>query len=368
VRSGAADVLIYGAGVIGCAIARNLAAEGASVLVVERSRPGQEASGAAAGLLTPQSHAVRPGPFPDLARESLALFPELARELASETSLDIGFRMCGSIRLPSDDDAETSDLMTWQDAAGWRVERIGTERLSRLTRGRLSSDFSGALEFRNEGAIDPRLFTRALAESAESRGVKFLLGESVGSIRRSGNLCIGVETGRGPIDAGAVINAAGAWAGPPVRPVRGQIVELKDAGAAPACPIFRGDFYIVPLAGGRLLLGSTQEDAGFEKKVTAQAVRQLLGRAFELIPSLAEAEVSGAWAGLRPGTPDSLPLLGETSLERLFLAAGHFRNGILLAPITGKILTALVLGRNPPVDLEPFRAERFAFTPPRNSW
>ena len=190
----------------------------------------------------------------------------------------------------------------------------------------------------------------------------------------SGGRCTGVETAAGRLGAGAVVNAAGSWAalvpglaGPaPMRPVRGQIVELvREEGAIPF-PVSWNDFYVVPRAGG-LLLGSTQEEAGFEKRVTARGVALLLDRALRLAPGLASAEISATWAGLRPATPDALPVLGGTSVGGLYVAGGHFRNGILLAPMTGRILSALVLGREPPVSLEPFRPERFVFTPSNES-
>ena len=364
------DVLIYGAGVIGCAIAREVAAAGATVLVVERGRPGGEASGAAAGLLTPQSHAPAPGPFVDLGRASLELYPSLALELLEETSVDVGFRMCGTIRIPAgeSDELEMSRLLSWQTAAGMRAEPVREDRLAELTRHRLAPQSRRGIEFPDEGMVEARLLIGALWKSAEARGARFLLGESVESLRISRNRCTGVMTASGPVDAAVVVNAAGSWSGPPVRPIRGQIVELAAGDAAPSCPILRGDFYAVPHAGGRVLLGSTQEDVGFEKKVTAQAVRQLLDGALELIPGLSAAEVSGTWSGFRPGTPDSLPLLGETSVEGLLAATGHFRNGILLAPVTARILAAIILGRESPFELEPFRAERFAFTPQNESW
>ena len=371
------DVVILGAGVIGCAIARELAAGGASVAVVEPGRPGREASGAAAGLLTPQSHASAPGPLVELARSSLALFPDLARELAEETSIDIDLRMNGALRVAADpsDEGVLSDLYAWQRGAGWNVEREDAARLAEKTGGKLGRAFRSALEFGDEGSVDSRLLVEALWKSAEKRGARFLLGESVRSIEVSGNRCTGVETAAGRIGAAAVVNAAGAWAGRvpgfpvavPVRPVRGQIVELAVRELPFPFPISWKDFYVVPRAGGRLLLGSTQEEVGFDKRVTAAGAALLLGNAQELLPELGEAEVSAVWAGLRPATPDGLPILGETSVGGLFLAAGHFRNGILLAPVTGRILSARVLGHGSPVALEPYRADRFGFAPRNES-
>lgn len=365
------DVLIYGAGVIGCSVAREVAASGLSVLIVERGRAGQEASGAAAGLLTPQSHASSPSPFVDLAVESLRLYPALARELREETGIDVEFRPCGTVRIPTgdpDEEVELSSLLAWQTAAGLRAERADCDRLGRLSRRLLAPGVRGGIEFPDEATVGARALVDALWKSAEARGARFRFGETVESVRVAGDRCDGVLTRGGAIDAGIVVNAAGSWSGPPVKPIRGQIVELASGGPAPSCPILQGDFYLVPRPGGRILLGSTQEDAGFEKKVTASAVRRLLDRALEIVPTLADAEVSGCWSGLRPAAPDGLPLLGETPVRGLLMATGHFRNGVLLAPITARILAAIIQGAEPPVPLEPFRAERFAFTPQNESW
>ncbi len=375
-RADNADVVIVGAGVIGCAIAREVAASGASVVVVERGRPGAEASGAAAGLLTPQSHASAPGPFVELARSSLALYPDLARELAEETSIDVGLRLGGAIRVAAGEieEKEISDLYAWQNAEGWRVQKLDTAQLSKMTNGSLGPAFRAGVEFPDEGSVDCRLLVRALYKSAQLRGARFRLGESVVSAAISGNRCTGVVTAAGTIGAPAVINAAGSWAalvpglaGPaPVRPVRGQIVELVPPDPAFPFPVSWNDFYAVPRAGG-LLLGSTQEEAGFEKRVTARGVALLLDRGLRLLPGLSSAEISGVWAGLRPATPDGLPVLGRTSVGGLFVAEGHFRNGILLAPVTARILSALVRGRESPVSIEPFRPGRFDFALPKES-
>ncbi|MGH9443713.1 MAG: glycine oxidase ThiO [Thermoanaerobaculia bacterium] len=373
-----ADVVIHGAGIIGCAIAREVAAGGLSVVVVERNRPGEEASGAAAGLLTPQSHASSPGPLADLGRASLDLYPALARELAEETSIDVDLRMSGSVRIAADEDdeRELAELFEWQDGAGWRLARLDAEGLARRTVGALHPRFRAGLEFSDEGSVDCRLLVRALWKSARARGARFRLGESVRALAFSGDRCTGVVTDAETIGARVVVDAAGPWAGLlgglpvsiPVRPVRGQIVELVAEDVPFPFPVSWRDFYVVPRAGGRVLLGSTQEEAGFDKRVTAGAVALLIARAVEVLPRLRAARFSGAWAGLRPASPDSLPLLGESGVPGLLIATGHFRNGILLAPVTARALAALILGRDPPVSLEPFRVERFAFAPRNESW
>lgn len=364
------DVVVCGAGVIGCAVARELAGAGLRVVVLERGRPGEEASSAAAGLLTAQSGAPSPGPFVDLERRALALFRPLSEELAEETGINIEYRPCGTLLVAAGegDENELSSTYFWQKKAGWPVEPANAERLAQITSGLISRSYRNGVFFREEATVDNERLVRALWFSAEKRGARFLLGSPALSVRVSGGACAGIDTERERIDCPIVIDAAGSWAAfdrglpfpIPVRPARGQIVELIVSGPVVGCTVRTKDFYVAPRSDGRVLLGSTVEFVGFEKKVTADAMRKLLSNGLDLLPSLAEARFSRAWAGLRPATPDSLPLLGETPMKGLLMATGHFRSGILLAPITARIIASLVMGREVNVDLSPYRLERFA--------
>jgi glycine oxidase len=366
------DVVVCGAGVIGCAVARALALAGLKVHVLERSRPGDEASGAAAGMLTAQAFADASSPYVELGRRSLGMYEPLARELAEETGIEIEFRRSGSLRLPSGgaDELELSSLFFFQKKSGWPVELASTERLAEITNGKLSKSFRNGVFFREEGIVDNERLVRALWFSAERHGAKFLLGSPALAIRIEHDVCTGVSTELDKIEAKFVVNAAGAWADfdhsiafpVPVRPARGQIVELFSEGATAPCVIHRQEFYIVPRSDGRTLIGSTVEFVGFEKKVTAEAVERLLSRAIEVVPTLSEARFSRAWSGLRPATLDSLPILGVTPLPGYLMAAGHFGSGILLAPVTGEILASVILGTDFPIDLQPFRLDRFVGT------
>jgi glycine oxidase len=213
--------------------------------------------------------------------------------------------------------------------------------------------------------VDPRRLTRALWFSAERRGVRFLLGTAARRLKVVRGRCLGVETDRGDFDADAVVDATGAWAAfdpdaprAGVVPVRGQIVELKPAGRPIPCVVESAEAYLLPREDGSLLVGSTEERVGFRKEVTAAAVSNLIAAACRLVPSLAGARFSGAWAGLRPGTSDGLPVLGASDLPGLSFAAGHFRNGILLAPVTALLLADALEGR-PAEALAAFRPGRF---------
>lgn len=366
------DVVVCGAGVIGCAVARALSLAGLKVHVLERSRPGDEASGAAAGMLTAQAFADTASPFVEMGRRSLSMYEPMARELAEETGIEIEFRRTGSLRLPSGgpDELELSSLFFFQKKSGWPVELASSDRLAEITQGRLSRSFKNGVFFREEGLVDNERLVRALWFSAERHGAKFLLGSPALAIRIENDVCTGVYTEQDKIEAKFVVNAAGAWADfdrslafpVPVRPARGQIVELLSEGQTAPCVIHRQEFYIVPRSDGRTIVGSTVEFVGFEKKVTAEAVQRLLARAIEVVPMLSEARFSRAWSGLRPATLDSLPILGATPLPGYLMATGHFQNGILLAPVTGEILVSAVLDNDYPIDLKPFRLDRFVGT------
>ncbi len=367
------DVVVCGAGVIGCAIARDLAGSGLRVLVLDRGLPGEEASSAAAGLLTPQSGAEGPGPFADLERRSLALFPALAGELAEETGIPVEFRRCGTLRVARDaaEEKELSALGAWQRKEGWAADPVDAGGLAAIAGGTLSEALRAGVFFREEAIVDNAKLARALWFSAEKRGAKFWPGRPALAVRLAGGACAGVETEAERVESPLVIDAAGSWAGfdrglpfaIPVRPARGQIVELAAAHPFLACTVRTRDFYATPRSDGRVLLGSTVEFAGYEKAVTAEAVRRLLAQGIDLLPGLAQARFSRAWAGLRPATPDALPILGETPVKGLLMATGHFRSGIVLSPITARILAALARREDPGVNLEPFRIERFASAP-----
>jgi glycine oxidase len=363
------DVLVCGAGVIGCAVARELASRGAAVTVVERGSPGQEASGAAAGMLTASAYAVPGEPLSELCRSSAALYPALVGELRAETGVDPHYSRCGSLRLPgrAEDAHALEDLAARQERAGWRVERLDAARVDEIAGAALSPVEAPVLSFPDEAVVDPRELVRGLRVSAERRGARFVTGTPVVALRIASGVCRGVRTPVEELAAGAVVDAAGSWAGlagaagfsVPIAPARGQIVELDPGSSRPARVLHRDHFYLAPREHGRLLAGSTVEFVGYEKVVTAAAVEALLRRAIGLLPALETARFVGAWAGLRPVAPDGLPVLGETPLAGYFLAAGGFRNGVLMAPAVARAVADVVLGGTPSPALEPFAMARF---------
>ena len=362
-----ADAVVIGAGVQGCAVAWRLAQAGLDVLVLERAIPGAEASSAAGGILSPGVEALEPGPFYALGRASLARYPAFVAELEALTGLPVGWRGGGTLEVALDDmDAQAlAGRAAKIQGAGLPVTVLDDAELRRLEPG-LSPEARGALWFEDEASLDPRPLGRALSIAAQRAGARFLAGQ-VRAIRHEGGRVTGVDHEVGPVDSPAVVLAAGAWslqvAGhglPPgaVRPVRGQIVALDTRPPLLSRVAFSGHGYVVPRADGRVLCGSTMEEAGFEKTVTAGGLRQVLDNGMAIAPGLARAPVVETWSNFRPASPDGEPILGPAAAPGLFYATGHTRNGILLCPVTADAVAACVLGRAPPVDLAPFSPAR----------
>jgi glycine oxidase len=371
VRGGspAADVLIVGGGVMGCAVALALATRGVKTTVLERSVPGAEASIAAAGILGAQAEAHADGPMARLCLASRERFAALAAELFERTSIDVGYRRSGVVQVAFD--AEQLDAawraVAWQRDAGLAVERLDAVA-ARTLEPALSDATIGALHFVDDARVDPPTYLRALRIAAERAGARFQSGSFVRRIVVAGRFARGVVMEDGSeITADWVVLAAGSWSTlvegtplPPgsVRPARGQIVELLLPAPLVERVVYGPRAYLSPRDDGRVLVGSTLEFVGFRPGVTAAAVRDLLAGAIELAPALGGADLGRCWSGLRPHTPDELPVIGSTSVARLLLATGHFRNGILLSPITAEVIAALVVGAPLPADMAPFAESR----------
>jgi glycine oxidase len=362
------DVVVVGAGLQGCGIALRLAQAGRRVVVLERSIPGAEASSAAGGILSPGVEA-EPGPFHDLCKASLDLWPAFAAEVEQLSGTWVGYRAGGTLEVSVDDrfTPVLASRATQLGRAGVEVEVLDGDAARRLEPG-LSRETRGALYFPSEGSVDPRLLGRALHAAASRAGARFVPGQVRGIAFVDGRVA-GVDHESGRIAAGAVVLAAGAWSlqvsghGLPagaVRPVRGQIAVLDTRPPLLSRVVFSDKGYVVPRPDGRILCGSTMEEAGFEKAVTAGGLLHVLELAVEVAPALSAAPVVETWSNFRPATPDGLPILGAAATPGLFHATGHYRNGVLLAPITADAVAAAVLSWPGPVDLSPFAASRLA--------
>jgi glycine oxidase len=357
--------VVVGGGVMGCAIGLELAARGRSVVVLERSVPGAEASSAAAGMLGAQIEAHGPGPFLDLSVQSRALFPAMAERLRELTGIDVEYRRSGIVRAAMDEAGanELCDLVAWQRAAGLRASLLDAAAAREAEPVLAPAVTAGAL-FEDDGRVDPPRYLRALRIAAERSGVRFSTGSLVRRVHVEQGRARGVLLEDGEVVRGEhVVVAAGSWSSlvegatldpGVVKPARGQIVELVSPMPVLRHVLWGPGAYLSPRDDGRVLVGSTLEFVGFERVVTAGAVATLLGAAIALVPALARAELVRAWAAFRPYTADLLPILGETATPGLVLATGHYRNGILLSPITARIVAAIAEGEAPPIDLAPF--------------
>lgn len=369
------SVVTVGGGVMGCAAAYELVRSGIPVTVLERSVPGAEASSAAAGILGAQVESHHPGPLAELGLRSLELYPELVKALERSTGVAIGYRRCGVLKVAyeSAELGRLSRQRSWQKRARLPLARLSRSELAEREPA-LSRDLVGGLWFERDATIDPRALLAALRIAAERAGAVFRSGSFVKRIAEQAGRAIGVELDDGSLVRGShIVLAAGSWTSlvatgapeaPRVVPARGQIVELRTSIPLLSSIVFGPDCYLVPRADGRILVGSTLEFVGFRRAVTAGAVARLLTAAVRLVPALADAELTGSWSSFRPYTADELPLLGPSGTPGLLLMSGHYRNGILLAPISAKIVVACVKGLRPPLSLMPFLPTRRATNSP----
>jgi glycine oxidase len=373
-RSASPDVVVVGAGVIGLAVARHLALRGARVRVLERGESGAEASWAAAGWLAPLVEADGPGPFLDLLLRGRAMYPAFAAAMREETGIDIGYSDAGTLSLAlTGADAEAMERRyAWQSAAGLPAERLTAEEARSLEPG-ITPEVRQALLFPGDHQVDNREMARALCAAARRAGAEVRTGTAVERLAWSGGRLAGVELAGGErVRADAVVLAAGCWAGRlaglpralPVLPVHGQIAAVSTASQRFRHCIDTPRCYLVPRADGRLIAGATVERGVWQKEVTPAGLCSVLTGAAEIAPWIGGLPLVESWSGLRPGTPDDLPVLGpDPDVPELFYATGHFRNGILLAPLTGEAVGEMVLGGDPGADLTPFGIARFGDSP-----
>ena len=363
------DAVVIGAGLIGLACAWRARKRGLSVLVVDRApEPAAGASGVAAGMLAPVTEADfgEEGPL-RVNLAGRARWPAFAAELEEVSGLPTGYRDSGALVVAADrDDAEALHrLHDFQRRLGLETEWLTPSRCRRLEPG-LSPRIAGGILASEDGSADPRATAAALAAVVE----ELALGVEVEAIESAGGRVTAVRTSAGVIECERVVVAAGAWSaalapdhGPPVRPVKGQILELRVRGNMPE-PVERlvrtPRCYLVARGDGRVVLGATVEEQGFDTAVTADGVFRLLEAAWEVLPEVGELELVDARAGLRPGTPDNTPIVGPGEPDGLIWATGHWRNGVLLTPLTGEAVAGLLAGEPLPSDLRPVTPDRFA--------
>jgi len=382
------DVIVVGGGLIGCLAARALAADGRRVTLYERATLGRGASTAAAGMLSPQMEwaegilvgegegaAERLEAMLELCFAARERWPSFAAGLEAETGRSLHLRDEGTlvVALSDSEAAELEVQARVQQLRGLRAEWRDA-RAARDQEPGLARDARGALYLADDRQVDPgALMAAAAASLATQSGIRIETGAAVISITSRDGRAAGVTTASGRADAGLVVLAAGAWsagiAGLPrplaVRPVKGQMAALRPSPMPIRHVVGGRGEYCVPRDDGRVVVGATVEEAGFDESAHAPVIEALVAAVSTTVPALAAAPVESRWAGLRPGTSDDLPILGEDpELPGLLYATGHYRNGILLAPLTAEIVAALASGEAHPVDLSPFSPDRPSLTEP----
>jgi len=341
------DVVIIGAGVIGLALAVELRRSGLSVLVLEKHYPGRESSWAAGGMLADREAGP---PLATLARASAAMYPEVLHRLQDESGLNVDLREQGTICFldgdrmpePAGEPLTAADLLRLEPELTYDVPAI----------------------FLPERCVDPRLLMEALVATAKHLGVDISSGSEVIDITIAGGRAVEAVTTKSRYPGNVIVNCAGAWAGQigpvpiPTMPKKGQMLAVTPTVVT---HVVRGNgVYLIPRSHGRLVIGATVEDAGFDKRTDPETIQRLHQGAAVLAPKIGQARILEDWAGLRPGTPDGLPIMGATSIGNYFVATGHYRDGILLAPITAKLMAQLVRDEQPSGELAAFSLGRFS--------
>ena len=360
----ARDVVVVGAGVIGCAVAYELARRGADVLVIDPRGVGQGATQASAGMLMPYIEGYSRSPLLGLAIRSLSLYDQFVTDVGADSERRIPYARSGSLEVSTADDSIDRLQTVASDLAAANVAcTLLDAAATHDTEPLVAQDVSAGLLIPEHGYLVARDFTQALAVAAAKRGATFARSEGphaamTGAPEHVRRLApadreLRVETDRSTVVARHVVLAAGCWSGGveiegvpsvPVRPVRGQLLHLVWSGQSLRRIIWSSRCYMVPLENGSVLVGATVEEAGFDERATVAGVRDLLDAACELVPQAWQAGFSGVRVGLRPGTPDDLPIVGSSSrVAGLIYATGHYRNGVLLAPLTAKLVSDLVL-------------------------
>lgn len=363
-------VVIAGGGVIGCAIAYYLAKDGADVTVLERGNIAQEASSASAGMVLAPFEETLPRPLARLQRASFDMYPKLVKQLTKESEIDLEYKVCGLIR-PACDESQAERLKGLVKRG--QNQKAGVEWVQgsvlRTLAPALADGLLGAAFSPNDADLNPGLLTRAFAKAATNHGATIRRRVAFAGFVSSGHRLTGIKAGNRSLDEfDAIVLAAGSWtkalaerlsASVPTMPIRGQMVAYRSKALHHA--VWGEDGYLVPKARGLLFAGATVENVGFRARTTSQGIAALRAMAGTLVPVLRQRETASEWAGLRPGSPDGLPIMGKLpKRDNVFVATGHFRSGILLAPLTGKLMSELILTGKTSISLDPFSPRRFA--------
>jgi len=361
-------VAIAGGGVIGGAIALELARSGMRVAVFDRQQPGQEASWASAGIISPAPENLGMIVTVELAKRSAALYPEFVAQVEELSGQSTGYRRKGTLEAIFSHDAkeELSTIIALHHGLGLKAEPLRAEDARELEPA-LSDELEAAVLRPEEASIDNRLLTAAVFEAAQRSGAEIFPASRVKGIWREGARCRGLLLENERVEAQWTVIAAGCFSGAiegvsayaPVKPAKGQMIALRADDLQIERVLWSEKIYLVPRNDGRILAGATVEYVGFDKRVTAGGIEKVLAAAIELAPGLKDARIEETWAGLRPDSADHLPILGPTDLEGLVMATGHFRSGILLTPVTARLIREWITEQKVSTDWDRLSPLRF---------
>jgi glycine oxidase len=362
------DVAIAGGGLIGGAIAFELARAGLQVALFDRQQPGEGASWAAAGILSPAPENAGMISTVPLGRSSLQLYPEFVATVEEISGQSVGYRARGTLEALFSTDAQEklSTIIALHHGLALKAEPVSAED-AREMEPALSPELEAAVFRPDEACVDNRALTKAVLTAAQHSGLRIFPGSNVQSIAKDGGRCDGLLVDGEKVESRWTVIAAGCSSAEikgaahyaPVRPAKGQMIALRPKDLSIERVLWSDDVYLVPRNDGRILAGATVEYVGFDKNVTVGAVQKILTAALQLAPALTDAQIEETWAGLRPDSPDHLPIMGPTDLDGLLISTGHFRSGILLAPITAKLIREWITTQSVSQDWARFSPMRF---------
>ena len=362
-------VLIVGGGIIGLSIAEELTRRDVEVQIFERNpKTGAEASSAAAGILSPQGEAKGPGPLLDLLQAGYQMIPEAVARLESLTGMDLKFKAGGmlALALSDADEEELERAYSWQTKAGLQLDRVSGSEVKKLEPA-VDGPVRWGIWWPQTSQIDNTRLVEAYRQAVERQGGKVQTGTPVTRFLTEADRVTGVETSKGKVFGDWVVNCAGSWSGfdasfslpVPTVPVKGQMLQFRTERPWFQRIVRSTRVYFVQRSAKEIVVGTTVEQVGFDKEVTEEGRRSIQAGAKEMVSRIASVVPEKSWAGLRPGTPDELPILGPTPFKNFLLATGHYRNGILLAPLTGRLIADWITRGGCSTDLSAFSVARF---------
>jgi glycine oxidase len=362
------DAVIAGGGLIGASIALELAEAGMKVGLYDAKEPGREASWASGGMISPAPENAGMIPFMPMSLASVALYPEFIGRVEELTGAKVGYRQCGALDviLGGDAQEELSTYIALQHGVGLRAEALSAED-AREMEPALTEEVQAAIFRPDEASLDARIFTGAVIDAARQKGVQVFPGNAAKAVLKSQGHCHGLQLETGRTEARWTIISAGCYSAriegaepyAPVSPTKGQMVGLRCESMEIKRILWLEHKYLVPRSGGKIIAGSTIEQTGFDNHVTAGGVNTILSGVMRMVPGLESARIEETWAGLRPDSPDHLPIIGPTDVEGLLIATGHFRSGVLLAPVTARMIREWLTLQKVSVDWERVSPMRF---------